>query len=54
MELCFSLCSEDVNATGFDVMQYIYVAEDRRDFNSRVEKMILSSGITVPVLGLFF
>lgn len=33
-------------------MQYIYVAEDRRDFNSQVDKMILSSEITVP--GLFF
>lgn len=37
-------------AFGIDVMQYIYVDEDRRDFNSQVDKMILSSGITVPVL----
>lgn len=40
-------------AFGMDVMQYIYVAEDRRDFNSQVDKMILSSGITVPVLFFF-
>lgn len=37
-------------AFGIDVMQYIYMAEDRRDFNSQVDKMILSSRITVPVL----
>lgn len=29
---------------------HIYVAEGRRDFNSQVDEMILSSGITVLVL----
>lgn len=39
-------------AFGIDVMQCIYVDEDRRDFNSPVDEMILSPGITVPVLSV--